>query len=100
MSLGYGLSPLAIRRFDRAEIFATTAHVMTRQLRSLAAVDFFLAPFTGFLDPTLDPMGAIRAPTGQHRSKQPAAVFAGFPYKTTLRNTRADRVARVSRPLP
>jgi hypothetical protein len=30
---GSGLSPLAIRRFDRAEAFTFVAEMMTRQLR-------------------------------------------------------------------
>lgn len=40
--------------------------IATRQLRSLAAVLFFLARFIGGLDPNLDPMGAIQAPTGHY----------------------------------
>jgi hypothetical protein len=45
---GQSFSSLAIRRFDRAEIFAAAA-VVIRQLRRLAAVDFFLTAFIGEL---------------------------------------------------
>ena len=44
---GHGLSPLAIRRLDRADISPLLSMMMTRQLRSLAAVGFFLAVFIG-----------------------------------------------------
>ena len=44
---GHSLSPLAIRRFDRAEVLALLRMMMTRQLRRLAAADFFRTSFIG-----------------------------------------------------
>jgi hypothetical protein len=46
------------------------------------------------LDPNLDPMGAIQARIGHHRTKQTPAIFGQFPYRTTLDATRPNEVLR------
>src|SRR5215510_14175498 len=51
------------------------------------------------LDPNLDPMGAVLATTGHHRTKQALAVLSENPHRNTLSDTADDNAFRFLQPV-